>query len=198
MSDTLLAMIPDYGLWLVAITTFLSCLALPVPASLMMIGGGAFAAAGDFALTSISAVAYLGAVAGDQTGFAIGQRGSRLFASIRAKPGKRADLLQRAEHFFDKWGGPGVFLSRWLVSPLGPYINFIGGAAQLNWLKFTAWGFAGEAIWVGLYTGLGYFFSGQIAMVADIAANISGLLAALAGAAVLGWLIFRPHGPARP
>ena len=192
-----MAMIPDYGLWLMGLVTFLSCLALPVPASLLMIGGSAFAAAGDFALTSISGVAYLGAVAGDQTGFAIGQRGSRLFAGIRTTSGKRADLLARAEHFFDKWGGPGVFLSRWLVSPLGPYINFIGRAARLNRLKFTAWGIAGEAVWVGLYTGLGYTFSGQIAMVADIAANISGLLAALAGAGALGWLVFRPHGPPR-
>ena len=34
MTDWLLALVPQYGLWLLAATTFLSCLALPIPASI--------------------------------------------------------------------------------------------------------------------------------------------------------------------
>ena len=33
MTDWLLGLVPQYGLWLLAATTFLSCLALPIPAS---------------------------------------------------------------------------------------------------------------------------------------------------------------------
>ena len=50
MTDWLLALVPQYGLWLLAATTFFSCLALPFPASIMMLTAGGFVAAGDLAL----------------------------------------------------------------------------------------------------------------------------------------------------
>ena len=37
MIETILALVPTYGLLLVALGTFLSCLALPVPSSLIML-----------------------------------------------------------------------------------------------------------------------------------------------------------------
>lgn len=192
MSDILLQLVPSYGLWLIGAVTFLSCLAIPVPSSLLMVAGGAFAASGDLSLGLTGGAAYLGAVAGDQTGFAVGRQGIGLVARMDARGGQRAHLLQKARDFSAKWGGVGVFLSRWLLSPLGPYVNFIGGASGLGWGIFTLGSLTGEAVWVTLYTGLGFVFSGQIEMVADLAGNISGLLAAGALALVLGRLALRP------
>jgi membrane-associated protein len=191
MTDTILELISEYGLWLVGLTTFLSCLALPVPASLMMIAGGAFAASGDLSLTGTVIAAYVGAVAGDQTGFAIGRRGEGLLARLQNNPGKRGQMLIRADAFADKWGRLGVFLSRWLFSPLGPYVNFITGATGRGWLNFTISAAAGEVIWVALYTGLGYAFSNHIDMVAEFASNISALFAAALVAALLGRYLFK-------
>ena len=42
MSDWLLALLPDYGLWILALATYLSCLAVPMPASLLMLAAGGF------------------------------------------------------------------------------------------------------------------------------------------------------------
>jgi len=191
MTDAILALLLDYGAWLVAATTFLSCLAIPMPASLMMLAGGAFAAGGDLSLGLILGAAFGGAVAGDQTGYAIGRKAADYAQRLRGQPGKRAALLERARQLLGDRGGLGVFLSRWLFSPLGPYVNFIAGAAGLGWTSFTLWGAAGEAVWASLYTGLGYAFGDQIEMVADLASNISGLLAAGLAALVLGRLVFR-------
>jgi membrane-associated protein len=47
MTDWLLALVPTYGPWLLLACTFLACLALPVPASVLMLGAGSFVAAGD-------------------------------------------------------------------------------------------------------------------------------------------------------
>ncbi|MEE9429152.1 MAG: DedA family protein [Paracoccaceae bacterium] len=193
MTDTLLALIPQYGVWLLASVTFLSCLAIPVPSSILMVAGGAFVAAGDMSLITTGLAAYAGAVLGDQTGFAIGRKGSGLIERMKKAGGQRKMLFERAAHFSDKWGGTSVFLSRWLLSPLGPYVNFIGGANGLNWSIFTIFSIAGEAVWVSLYTGLGYVFSDQIEMVADIAANLSGFLAAGVVAVLLGRMALRPH-----
>lgn len=193
MTDTLMALVPEYGLWLIGLVTFLSCLAVPVPSSLLMVAGGAFAAAGDLSLGLTAMAAYIGALLGDQTGFAIGRSGAGLLTRLENAGAQRKQLFERARHFSDKWGGTGVFLSRWLLSPLGPYVNFIGGASGLNWSLFTISAAAGEAFWVSIYTGLGFVFSDEIEMVADIAGNLSGLLAAGALAVILGRIVFRPH-----
>ena len=37
MTDWLLALVPTYGLWLIGFTTLASCLALPIPASIIML-----------------------------------------------------------------------------------------------------------------------------------------------------------------
>ena len=187
MSETLIALVPLYGLWLIAAVTFLSCLAVPVPSSLLMVAGGAFAASGDLSLLATGGAALAGALAGDQAGFAIGRRARGLLERLRQGSESRRALVRRAEAFAGRWGHAGVFLSRWLLSPLGPYVNFIGGATGMGWAAFTFWGAAGELVWVALYTGLGFVFSDQIRMIADLASNISGLLAA----GVLAWILGR-------
>ena len=62
MTDVVLALVPHYGPWVLAIATFLSCLALPAPASLLMIAGGAFVASGDLSLVYTAGAAFAGAV----------------------------------------------------------------------------------------------------------------------------------------
>jgi len=178
MNDLLLSLVVDYGGALLFAVTFLSCLAIPVPSSLLMLAGGGFVASGDLTLIDAAGAAYLGAVLGDQTGFQIGQRAGPMIKVKLANAPKRAALHQKATALTDRHGGTGVFLSRWLFSPLGPYVNFAGGAADLNWLRFTMWAAIGEAVWVTLYVGLGYTFADRITDLADILGNASGFMAA--------------------
>jgi membrane protein DedA with SNARE-associated domain len=96
-------------------------------------------------------------------------------------------------------GSAAVFLSRWFVAALGPYVNLAAGAARLPWSKFTFWGIAGEAVWVALYVGLGHSFTGNLEAASAMALNIPGFLAAGAVAPGLGaWLVMtlRAEAPA--
>lgn len=188
MTDELLALVPVYGLAVIAVATFLSCLALPMPASLIMLSAGGFAVSGDLVLWQAAAAALCGAVLGDQLGYQIGRVGRRLASGMRASP-RRALLMARARDQLRARGGWAVFLSRWLFSPLGPYVNFAGGAARLDWGLFTRTAIAGECVWVTVYVGLGAVFAEDIVALADILGNASGFLAALAVMAVLAlWL----------
>lgn len=187
MTDWLLALVPQYGFWLLSICTFASCLALPIPASLLMLTAGGFVAAGDLSMSASVLAALAGAVAGDQVGYLAGrQGGARLIERIRAK----AAPLAKATDLLARRGGVAVFLSRWLVSALGPYVNLAAGAAKQPWHHFTLWGVLGEACWVGLYVGLGYGFTGNIQAASDMALDLLGFLAA--GAIAIGlsvWLV---------
>ncbi len=60
MTETLLALVPEWGAVLLALVNVLACLALPVPASLVMLAAGAFAAAGDLDALPL----WIGAMAG--------------------------------------------------------------------------------------------------------------------------------------
>lgn len=175
MTETLFQLVPVYGLYVVAISTFLSCLAVPIPSSLIMLTAGAFVAAGDLPGPLTAGLALLGALLGDQVGFALGHSGANWFAYVS---GKTAAMIEKARAMTLRYGGWAVFLSRWMFSPLGPYMNLVTGFSRMNWWRFTFWGSLGEAVWVAIYLGTGFFFAGQIMAIADIARNVSGALAA--------------------
>lgn len=186
MTDWLLALVPQYGLWLLAATTFFSCLALPFPASILMMTAGGFVAAGDLVLVNTVAAAAAGGIAGDQVGFWAGRKiGTPLLNRLRRDPG-RDKLLSRAVAMLKKKGVAAVFLTRWLFSPLGPWVNLVTGATGFRWYLFTTAGVAGELVWAGLYVGMGYVFAGNIQAASDMLGSILGLLAGGAAVMVLG------------
>jgi membrane-associated protein len=69
MTEIAFALVADYGVIIVFCVTFLSCLALPVPSSLLMLASGGFAATGDLALYAVGWSAFGGAVLGDNSGY---------------------------------------------------------------------------------------------------------------------------------
>lgn len=190
MTDWLLALVPQYGLWLLAATTFLSCLALPFPASILMLTAGGFAAAGDLVLWQAFLAAAAGGVAGDQLGYWAGRWfGAASLARLRTDPG-RDRLLAKADALMDRKGVIAVFLSRWLLSPLGPYVNVIAGSTRYAWPRFTVSGVAGEAVWAGLYVGTGYGFAGNVEAASDMLGSVLGLVGGAGAVLALGYWLF--------
>ncbi len=90
----------------------------------------------------------------------------------------------------DRNGAAAVFLSRWLLSPLGPYVNLIAGSTGLGWLRFTLAGIAGEALWTGMYVGAGFAFGGNIQAANDMLGSLLGLIGGAAAVLVLGLWLF--------
>jgi membrane protein DedA with SNARE-associated domain len=198
MTEALFGLIPTYGAWILMIATFLSCLAIPVPTSLMMLAGGAFIASGDLNVFSVVAAAWGGAILGDQAGYFVGRSGGApLLARARNAP-RAAEPIARATSYLHRRGGSAVFFSRWLLSPLGPYVNFIGGAGRLRWPVFTLWSGLGEAVWVAIYVALGFAFASRNDAVASVTGNLVGFLATGVVAALLGRVLWVRQRDAPP
>jgi membrane protein DedA with SNARE-associated domain len=178
MTETLLALVPEWGALLIALVNFLACLALPLPASLFMLAAGAFAAAGDLAVLPLWIGAICGALLGDQCGFWMGRGfGPGILARLRRRR-RTAALVNRAVSWLDQRRLPAIFLSRWLVSALCPYVNFSAGAARISWAGFTLPAVAGTCVWVSIYIGLGYSFSGDLEALGSVLANLVAAIAA--------------------
>lgn len=197
MTETILDLMTSYGVAILFVVTYLSCLCVPIPSSLMMLAGGSFAATGDLNTAATVAAACTGAVSGDNTGNLLARTfGTRITGWLDANP-KRAKPRDSAKSYMDKRGPISVFLSCWLVAPLGPYVNLVSGITHFNWAKFAFWGALGEVFWVGIYIGLDYSFSDQITTLASMLGNGSGFLVALLGAFLLGRWLWKASAPKR-
>ena len=191
MSELALTLVADYGVSIVFAITFLSCLAVPVPSSLLMMAAGGFAAAGDLYLATVGLAAFTGAVLGDNTGYWIARRLGTRAADWIDKNAKRAALKAKAEDILQRRGGVSVFLTCWLFAPLGPSMNYVCGLSKFDWHRFVLWGIAGEIVWVSIYVGLGYSFADNITSIASLLGNASGFVTAIALVVGLGWWLIR-------
>jgi membrane-associated protein len=198
MTDLLLLWVSDYGLLVISLATLLSCFALPMPSSLMMMAGGAFAAAGDLVLWQVCAGAFCGAVMGDQSGYFLARRfgGDRIWTWLRRRRSS-ARLLAQAEALLERRGGWAIYLTRWLFSPLGPYINLLAGATRMPWPRFLLADLLGEATWVTVYVSLGYAFGNQIEELSNTLGNVIGALTAGMVTVLLGRALWQNRHPSR-
>ncbi|QIE43394.1 DedA family protein (plasmid) [Rhodobacteraceae bacterium SC52] len=192
MTDYVLGLIPEYGLYVVFIVVVLACLAAPLPASLLVLAAGSFSAAGDLVLWQVLAVTCLAFIIGDQLAFRIARTAGPSVLRLLRRDKKMAALVARSEALLQKRGGAAVLLSHTIVSPTCAYVSYLCGAGGMPYGMFSAYAGIGALLWSLAYVGLGYVFAGQLSQVSDVLSNFSGLV--VAGVFVVGsiaWLIRR-------
>ncbi len=196
VTETILSLVPTYGLPFLFGIAVLAASGVPVSSSLALLVTGAFIESGELGLTQSYLTALTGAVIGDQIGYQIGlHAGNAVEERLSRKP-KRAAQILRAKDFIDRFGGVGVFLTRWLLAPIGPITNILCGASDMRWLRFTIWDILGEILWAAIYIGAGYMFSGNIEEIATLMGEASWLMIAALVALVMGirvLVVLRQH-----
>ena len=101
---------------------------------------------------------------------------------MAGKPGRIEAFAEKAK----AWGGPGIFVTRWLLSPLGPWINLASGAARYPWHRFLFWDALGELTGAALYISLGRYFSDRVMALDGVLGNVTLAAVALVVAIFLG------------
>lgn len=201
MSAELLDLFAIYGLASVFFILALGQFGVPLPTSILLMTVGALLVDGDLSAAQAFLWSLGGAVLGDQLGFATGRFGGNRLRDYVSGHEALARRMATAEAYSARWGAMGVFLTRWLFSPLGPVVNIASGAAGLRWPVFLFWDIAGESVWIGGYLTIGYLFSSSISAIANLVANAAWLLAALAVTLFLGWRVLkaaRKHAVKQP
>jgi membrane protein DedA with SNARE-associated domain len=191
LSDYLLSTLGVYGLPILFGVLLIGSIGLPMPASLMLVAAGSFVEQGEMKLWPVLMLASLGAITGDNIGYALGRWGGRRITHRITNWTGGEKRLQHAAEWSNRWGGTGVFLSRWLVTPLGPVINLTSGMANYSWPRFLFFDVIGEALWVVLYVMLGKIFSGRVQALSDVLGDFTWLIVALLVVLVLGWKILQ-------
>lgn len=180
MTDVVLALVPDYGVFLVFGVVLLACLAVPLPASVLVLTAGSFAAAGDISLLTVFVAAMAAYILGDQLAYGLARKVGPAVLGAFERSERAAPVLDKSKALLQKRGALAVLISHTFLSPTCPYVSYLSGAGGLSWWSFTVAAIPGALIWTAMYVGLGYVFASQLEQVATILSNFFGVV--LAGA----------------
>ncbi len=187
MNDQLLSAVSQYGAPALFGIVAIAAIGVPLPITLLLIVTGSMTSQSVMNLWWAIGLAGAGSVLGDQGGYAIGRWGGpTVIATLSGLFGKRANLAAM-EAKTDAWGGPGIFVTRWLLTPLGPWINLASGTAGYPWRRFLFWDILGEFTGATLFISLGRFFSDRVMALYGVLGNLTWAMAAMLASIVLGY-----------
>src|ERR1700722_10735061 len=162
MNEQLLSADSQYGAPALFVVVAIEALGIALPITLLLIVAGSMVAQGAMNLWWVIGAASAGSILGDQAGYAIGRWGGQAAASrLNRWFGKGVDL-QAVGAKARAWGGPGIFITGWLLTPLGPWINLARGAAAYPWRQFIFWDSLGEVTGAVIYISIGRIFSDRV------------------------------------
>jgi membrane-associated protein len=188
--------------WVVLVTVFTlpaleasTLLGLVVPGETAVLLGGVFAHQGRVSLPAVMVAAVLGAVMGDNVGYALGARlGPALFARGSESSVRR---LTKAAAFVRRFGGAAVLLGRWATF-LRALVPSVAGASGVPYRRFVPYNVAGGTIWGVTVAAVG-FVAAASWLRAQRALGLAGVAVAvtLLVAVVLGGQYLRRRAAAR-
>jgi membrane-associated protein len=187
MNDQLLAAVSQYGPPALFGIVAIAAIGVPLPITLLLIVAGSMISQGAMSLWWTIGAAGAGSVLGDVAGYAIGRWGGpALITRLSGLFGRHASL-EAMEGKARAWGGPGIFITRWLLSPLGPWINLASGTARYPWQRFLFWDILGEITGAAVYISLGRLFSDRVMALSAVLGDLTWAIAALLAAIILGY-----------
>jgi membrane protein DedA with SNARE-associated domain len=150
-------LVSAYGYWAVALLVGAESIGVPLPGETVLIVAAIYAGhTHRLSVWTVFVVAAAAAIAGDNIGFWIGDKGGyRLLRRYGPRIHIDEAKLKIGRYLFDRHGGKVVFLGRF-VSVLRTYAAFLAGANRMHWRKFLPFNAAGGIIWAGVYTFVAY------------------------------------------
>jgi membrane protein DedA with SNARE-associated domain len=188
---TLQPTLNHYGYLAVAGLVLLEDFGVPVPGETVLILGAVYAGTGRLSIVLVALLGFLAAVTGDNIGFAIGRFGGRPLVErfgryILLTP----ERLDKATGFFERRGAGIIIVARF-IEGLRQANGIIAGTTGMHWARFLAFNAIGAALWVGLWSSVGYFSGDHITSIYNTATHYSLVFAIAFGVVVLAYIAYR-------
>ncbi len=151
-----------YGYLAIAAFVLVEDFGVPLPGETTLVLGAVYAGAGRLNVFAVALIAFGAAVLGDNIGFAIGHFGGRpLVERFGRYVLLTPERLDKAQGFFERHGGKVVAIARF-VEGLRQANGIVAGLAGMHWKKFLIYNALGAALWVAVWTSVGYFSGNHI------------------------------------
>ena len=160
--DHWLTTIPPMAVYLLTgLAVGIESLGVPIPGETVLVAAAIMSSRHELSISphGIAIAAILGAVIGDSIGYAIGHRyGERLFGYLERRFPHHfsRDLVDYAEHVFQRWGMVAVFVGRF-IALLRIFAGPLSGSLRMHYPRFLLANAAGAICWAGGTTYLVYY-----------------------------------------
>jgi membrane protein DedA with SNARE-associated domain len=193
--ESLEPLVRDHGAVAVTMIILFESFGLPLPGESLLLFASALAGRGELSFPALVVGAWIGAVAGDNVGYAVGRFGGRaLVLRFGGKVGLDAARLTQVESVFAHWGPVTVAGARFFAV-LRQLNGVVAGTLDMDWRRFLVFNALGAAAWVGLWTTLGYVAGEHADALLSAGRRFWPALAAVATtalvAAAIWWLLRR-------
>lgn len=180
-----------YGYLAVLGLVFIEDFGVPVPGETVLILGAVYAGTGRLNIVLVALLGFCGAVLGDNLGFAIGHFGGRRLAErygryIFLTP----ERLDKATGFFERHGGKIIIVARF-IEGLRQANGIIAGTSGMHWRRFLVFNAIGAALWVVVWTSVGYFSGSHIDTIYNDATRYDTYLAIAIAVLLLAYIARR-------
>jgi membrane protein DedA with SNARE-associated domain len=180
-----------YGYLAVVGLVLLEDFGVPVPGETILILGAVYAGTGRLNIVLVALLGFCGAVVGDNIGFAIGHFGGRRLVErygryIFLTP----ERLDKTTAFFERHGGKIIVIARF-IEGLRQANGIIAGTTGMHWARFLLFNAIGAALWVAVWTSVGYFSGSHIDAIYNTATRYSTYFAIAFGVVVLALIARR-------
>lgn len=146
-----------YGYEGLFISSFLSALAIPIPAYIALAGMGALAAQGYFNIYVVLGVALIANVLADLTGYSLARKyGEETMKKLGFGRVLRSKPFHTFEKYINEFPQAIIFITR-MITEAGPVVNVLSGLSRVPKRTFIIYDIIGEACYVLLFGLAGYF-----------------------------------------
>jgi membrane protein DedA with SNARE-associated domain len=164
---------------------------LPVPGETVLILAAVYAGTGRLNIVLVALLGFCGALLGDNIGFAIGHFGGRRLAERYGRyVFLTPDRLDKATSFFDRHGGKIIIVARF-IEGLRQANGIIAGTSGMRWARFLTFNAIGAALWVLVWTSIGYLSGSHIDAIYRASSRYSTYLAIAVGALLVAYITRR-------
>ena len=141
---------------------FLESVGFPIPAALALLVAGAAAGSGFLQVPYVVIGALVSMLTGDTLMFLLGRyTGWWLLGLLcRLSLNPEACMLRSADSFYRR--GSKLLVVAKFIPGINTMAPPLAGSMQMRFLSFLRLDLAGAALYIGLYFGLGFFFSGAL------------------------------------
>ncbi|HEY3726323.1 MAG TPA: DedA family protein [Solirubrobacteraceae bacterium] len=180
-----------YGYLAVGGLVLIEDFGIPVPGETVLILGAVYAGTGRLNVVLVGLLGFFAAVLGDNIGFAIGHFGGRpLIQRYGRYIFLTPERIDKATGFFDRHGGWIIVIARF-IEGLRQANGIIAGISGIHWAKFLAFNALGAALWVAVWTSIGYLSGSHINTIYNTATRYTTYLVIALGALLLVYIARR-------
>ncbi len=188
---TLAPYLGHYGYLAVALIVVIESFGPPLPGETIIIAAAIYAANGQLNVYVVGLVAFAAATIGDTIAYVIGRKGGTALINKYGKyVGATEERYGKTEEFFQRHGGKIVVVARF-IEGLRQLNGLVAGTTKMHYARFLAAQVTGAALWVVVWTTVGYTAGSHITPIYDAVSKVGYGLLAVAAVALVVWYVRR-------